>query len=218
MAESDPLPRGAKRERLFAALAASQADLFVGRPVTAYRMAATAQCTPQHAYDFAKGLEDEGVLAGLKVKDARRFFVKWLAVRARPKFLSFEVPNPRSVLKARQGSDFALTTYAGESLLTHYLAIARWDLYVPAADVMRWASDLTDRAGALRGPGNVRLLAGDPFWCRKDQRLSVSGLQVVSPARLVVDLLAEGGVAREAAERLLSDWRWTTRTRTRKRA
>ena len=94
---------------------------------------------------------------------------------------------------------YALTTYQGENIVQHYLFPSRIDVYIRKEDTER-LHELTTREG-LVGKGNVRFLITDEHIFYKT--LERSGLNVVSPPQLIVDLFEEGGVCVEAAEKLL---------------
>ncbi len=95
---------------------------------------------------------------------------------------------------------YALTTYQAENLVQHYLFPSRIDLYIKKEDMDKWYEALT--ADGLVGKGNLRLLTADEhvfYGAFKRQNLTV-----VSIPQLIVDLLQEGGVCTEAAEKLVS--------------
>ncbi|MDR0372383.1 MAG: hypothetical protein LBI79_02295 [Nitrososphaerota archaeon] len=95
---------------------------------------------------------------------------------------------------------YTLTTYQAENLVQHYLFPTRIDLYIKRDDVTKWHEELT--TDGLVGKGNLRLLIADEhifYGAFKRQNLTV-----VSIAQLIVDLLQEGGVCIEAAEKLIN--------------
>ena len=107
--------------------------------------------------------------------------------------------NPLDLIQ-ETNLQYALTTYQAENLVQHYLFPSRIDLYIKREDADKWHEELT--VEGLVGKGNLRLLIADEhvfFGAFKRQNLTV-----VSIPQLIVDLLAEGGVCTEAAEKLIN--------------
>ena len=77
----------------------------------------------------------------------------------------------------------------------------------------------------MRGPGNVRLLVGDPWIAGNafedgtpvEPAVGRDPLKWVCDPRLVVDLFVEGSVGVEAAELIMKRRGWGERTRTQRR-
>ncbi|MCX8181732.1 MAG: hypothetical protein N3D12_01310 [Candidatus Methanomethyliaceae archaeon] len=94
---------------------------------------------------------------------------------------------------------YALTTYQAENIVQRYLFPSRTDIYINKEDLEKWHQLIT--TDGLVGKGNLRLLISDAhvfygsFQCQ--------GLTIVCIPQLIVDLLEEGGVCTEAAERLI---------------
>jgi hypothetical protein len=104
-----------------------------------------------------------------------------------------------TALLANTNLRYALTTYQAENLVQRYLFPSYIDLYIERKDTEKWHSLLT--AEGLVGKGNIRLLNADPhvFY----ESFKRQNLTVVCIPQLIVDLLEEGGVCTEAAEKLL---------------
>ena len=106
--------------------------------------------------------------------------------------------NPINLIKKAK-LPHSLTTYQAENLVQQYLFLSRTDLYVKTEDVDEWHKLVTKEG--LVGKGNLRVLIADShvfYGSFKRQ-----GLTVVCIPQLIVDLLEEGGVCTEAAEKLL---------------
>jgi hypothetical protein len=94
---------------------------------------------------------------------------------------------------------YALTTYSAENLVQGYLFPSRVDFYIDPADLKKWHLLLSEKG--LVGKGNVRILMTDNHVFYNS--FVKNGLMIVSMPQLIVDLLVEGVVAVEAAEKLL---------------
>ncbi len=123
----------------------------------------------------------------------------WLKIKTKPEKKDYMHKNPIDLIQAVK-LPYALTTYQGENLVQHYLFPSRIDLYIKKEDMDKWHEELT--VEGLVGKGNLRLLMADEhvfYGAFKRQDLTV-----VSIPQLIVDLLEEGGVCTEAAEKLIS--------------
>jgi len=107
--------------------------------------------------------------------------------------------NPLNLIQ-KTNLPYALTTYQAENLVQHYLFPSRIDLHIKKQDADKWHEELT--AEGLVGKGNLRLLTADTHIFHGASKRQ--GLTVVSAPQLIVDLLQEGGVCIEAAEKLLN--------------
>ena len=163
-----------------------------------YRVAKNAGCSFSWLHEFLGKLEVLGLVSGTKVKDYVDLLKYWQRVKIRPIKKEYMHKDILSLLK-EQRLQYALTTYQGENLVQHYLFPSRIDIYIREEDAERW-HELITREG-LVGKGNVRLLITDEHIFFKT--LKQSGLNVVSPPQLIVDLFEEGGVCVEAAEKLI---------------
>jgi hypothetical protein len=212
---------GRIRERIISLL------LGAGRaaPRTAYEVARAAGCTTSYAYAYVSKLEAEGLVRGTAVARPRDLLEHWKTIRERPRPIDFFVPNQVALLVPAPPLPYAASTYLAESRRYHYLLPVRWDLYIREADLADWAASCQDRGG-LRGPGNVRLLVGDPWVAENsfeegttvDPGVGRDPLKWVGDPRLVLDLLVEGSVCVEAAELIMKRRGWGGRTRTPRRS
>jgi len=166
--------------------------------LTKYKVAKEAGCGFPWVHEFLSKLEALGLIKGTKVTDYVGLVTYWLEVRTKPDKREYMHKSPLDLLK-RTRLSYALTTYQAENMVQHYLFPSRTDLYIRAEDTQQWHENLA-RDG-LVGKGNVRLLISDDhvFYGSFEQQ----GLKIVSLPQLIVDLLDEGGVCVEAAEKLL---------------
>jgi len=210
---------GRLRERILSLLLESKG------PRTAYDLAKAAGATLAYGYAYVGKLEAEGFLEGTKVVRPAELIDYWQSIREKPRVIEFFVPNPVGLLVPTPKAPYASTTYLAESRLHHYLMPVRWDLYVREVDVEDWMT-ACKHLGGLRGPGNLRLLVGDP-WIPENPFETRHGfapstgtdpLKWVGDPRLVLDLRTEGALCVEAAELIMKSRGWTRRTRMRKRS
>jgi DNA-binding Lrp family transcriptional regulator len=211
---------GRIRERIISLLLAAGR----GHPRTAYAIAKAAGCTAPYAYAYIGKLESEGLLRRTAVVRPRALIEQWRAIRERPPTIDFFVPNQVALLVPAPPMPYAASTYLAESRRYHYLVPVRWDLYIREADLADWAA-ACQNLGGLRGPGNVRLLVGDPWIAENsfeegttvDPGVGRDPLKWVGDPRLVLDLLVEGSVCVEAAELIMKRRGWGGRTQMPKR-
>ena len=196
-----------------------------GQSRTAYEIARLARCTPAYAYAYAKKLQNKRFVRGTTVVRPRELIEYWMTIREKPRAIDYFVPDPVRLLAPTPPRRYASTTYLAESRMYHYLVPVRWDLYIRGADEVEWAAACRS-LGALRGPGNVRLLVGDPWIVENasenktplDPALGAESLKWVGDPRLVLDLLVEGSVGVEAAELIMERRGWGQRTRMQRRS
>lgn len=196
-----PPQRGLQRERLLRSLLERQGEAF-----SPYDLASTADVTPQWAYKWVRGLEQRGLLEGTRVRNYEGLWSYWRRYHAPPVHREYRMRDPEDFLRTKNAAPYGLTTYVGEMLRYHYLAPARWDLYIDPAALKPWDLRLRTDGDALVGPGNVRLLLHDARLTEESR--PVDGLRVVPDALLVLDLLNEGGPCVEAAERIKERRGW----------
>ncbi len=171
--------------------------------LTKYRLAKKAECSFSWLHEFLGKLEELGLVKDTHVKDYSGLVNYWLSIKIQPEKQDYMCKDPVSLLKEAE-LKYALTTYHAENLVQHYLFPSRIDLYIKAEDTEKWHNLIL--AGGLVGKGNMRLLITDShvfYNSFKRQDLSI-----VSVPQLIVDLLEEGGVCTEAAEKLLEK-RWS---------
>lgn len=163
-----------------------------------YMVAKKAGASFAWAHEFLGKLESGNLVVGTKVMDYRGLVNYWRGVRIEPDRREYMHKEPLKLLR-KAGLAYALTTYHAESLVQHYLFPSRTDVYVKESDAGRWHQMMSGEG--LVGKGNVRLLVADEHVFFNSSKRN--GLSVVSLPQLIVDLLAEGGVCVEAAEKLL---------------
>ena len=166
--------------------------------LTMYKVAKEAWCSFSWVHEFLVKLETMELVKGTKVRDYEGFVEYWLKVKTKPSRREYMHRDPLSLLR-RTRLQYALTTYQGENLVQRYLFPSRIDFYIREKDAEQWREFIVE--DGLVGKGNVRLLLADchVFYGSFERQ----GLKVVSLPQLIVDLLDEGGVCVEAAEKLL---------------
>jgi len=186
-------PRGTLRERII--------RILLNEPtgkLTMYRIAKEAQCTFPWVHEFLQKLQVKGLVQKTTVKDYNGLIKYWLEVKTKPEKIEYMHNDPLSMLRTT-GLLYALTTYQAENLVQHYLFPSRTDLYIKREDEDQWHHLITQEG--LVGKGNLRLLIADnQVFYRSIERRE---LKIVSLPQLIVDLLEEGGVCTEAAQKLL---------------
>lgn len=198
-------PKGTQRENLLRVLLSNQSG-----SLNQYSLAKGAGCSYPYAIEFLKKLGKEGFVEIRKGKGRRAsnmIFAKkhsallrhWGKIHKKPKYFEFSIQRPERVLK-RANLRYALTTYWAENQVQKYLFPFRMDVYVDRNDFEKWKELLTKEG--LVGRGNLRVLLADQAVFYKSE--VVKGFPIVCMPQLIVDLLAEGGVAAEAAEKLIA--------------
>jgi hypothetical protein len=162
------------------------------RPKTKYGMAQTANCTPSWVIMLTKELEKKGALKGLKVIDTKKIFdefTKSFPKNGKREAREYSVQNQASLFEwlKKNPNEYALTTYAAENQLQHYLFLHKIELYVNENDWEKWHNELSEKG--TYGGGNVKI---------------IKGLWTVNTAQLLYDLYKETGPAAEAADMLLA--------------
>jgi hypothetical protein len=185
--------RGLLRERIIRALLVEPQG-----SLTKYKIAQKAGCSFPWVHEFLGKLETLRLVKGTLVTDYTGLLKYWLQVKIKPEKKEYMHKDPINLIRKVQ-FQYALTTYQAENLVQHYLFPSRTDLYIKPDDANEWHKLLITEG--LVGKGNVRLLITDPhvfYGSFKQQNLTV-----VCIPQLIVDLLEEGGVCTEAAEKLL---------------
>lgn len=166
--------------------------------LTMYRIAKEADCTFPWVHEFLQKLQTKELVEKTTVKDYNGLIKYWLEVKTKPEKTEYMHKNPLSLL-IKSRLQYALTTYQAENLVQHYLFPSRTDLYIKREDKDQWHQLITKEG--LVGKGNLRLLITDNHvFYRSTERRE---LKIVSLPQLTVDLLEEGGVCTEAAQKLL---------------
>jgi len=181
--------RGTLRERIIRTLLVEP-----NGTLTKYKLAKTAQSSFSWTHEFLNKLQAQKLVKGTQVTTYAGLINYWLQIKINPEKRDYMHKNPLNLIQKTN-----LTTYQAENLVQHYLFPSRIDLYIKKEDADKWHEELT--AEGLVGKGNLRLLIADEHvfygaFIRQD-------LMVVSIPQLIVDLLQEGGVCTEAAEKLI---------------
>ncbi len=185
--------RGLVRERVLRILLNNPSG-----DLTKYRVAKESEGTYPWIHELLEKLEKNGVIKGTKVKDYKKLIALWQKWQVRPNRKEYMLRNPIDVLRKIK-LQYALTSYQAENIVQNYLFPSRVDFYINPKEKDEWHRILS-REG-LVGKGNTRVLIGDEhvFYGSFEK----NGFTVVSLPQLIVDLLNEGGVCVEAAEKLL---------------
>lgn len=185
--------KGKKRERIIRVLLTHP-----DQTLTKYRIAKEAECSHVWVLKYLHKLEQRNLVTGTDITDVKGLFLYWLEINTIPVSRQYNVQNPLDLLDNTE-LHYALTTYYAENLVHDYLFPSRVDIYIEKNDLPRWHTMLTERG--LAGKGNVRLLGDDHhvFYATK----TVQGYRTVSIPQLILDLLREEGVAKEAAYMLM---------------
>jgi hypothetical protein len=133
-----------------------------------------------------------------KVIDYTKLIYYWKGCKVTPAKREYMVRNPLEILHNTK-LDYALTTYQAENLVQNYLFPSRVDFYIKPNDKEKWHRLLSKEG--LVGKGNTRMLILDDHAFYGS--FKTKGLNLVSVPQIIVDLLTEGGVCVEAAEKLL---------------
>lgn len=166
--------------------------------LTKYKLAKKAESSFPWTHELLNKLEALKLVKGTTVTDYAGILNYWLQVKTKPEKKDYMHKDPTKLIQKIE-LPYALTTYQAENLVQHYLFPSRTDLYIKTEDAEKWHNKLT--AEGLVGKGNLRILIADAhvfYGAFKRQ-----GLTVVSIPQLIIDLLEEGGVCTEAAEKLI---------------
>jgi hypothetical protein len=143
---------------------------------------------------------------GVEVTDPVKVFEWWADNRTEPEAKTFHVPDPGRTAEEflnEMGIDHAVTTYYAEDALQGHLYPRRLDTYVREDELARAQEAVVELGGSLGGT-NFRLLTGDDSVI--DEAVVGPGSREILYAPLpqvIVDLINEGGSAREAADLLI---------------
>jgi hypothetical protein len=185
--------RGIKRERILRVLLTEPQG-----SLTKYQLAKKAECSFPWTHEFLGKLEAADLADGTRVTAYPDLLKYWLHVKTAPEKQEYMHRAPITLIKQAK-LPYALTTYQAENLVQKYLFPSRTDVYIKQEDAEEWHQLVTKEG--LVGKGNLRTLITDPHVFYGS--LKRQGLTVVGLPQLIVDLLEEGGVCTEAAERLL---------------
>jgi hypothetical protein len=185
--------RGFKRERLLRVLCTHP-----GGDLTKRALAQEAETSDGWTVTFTNQLEDEGLIEGTTVRDARGLYEYWREHRIQPSELTVALQSPLDVIQ-ESGLDHAFTTSRAENAHQGFLFVSNTAVYVAPDDIEAWLSLVEERG--LIGGGNTEFRVTDSHVFYGAE--TVKGLRTVSVPQLIVDLLDEGGPCVEAAERLI---------------
>jgi hypothetical protein len=186
--------RGILRERIIRTLLVEP-----NGTLTKYKLAKIAKASFPWTHEFLNKLQALKLVKGTQVTNYAELLNYWLPIKTKPEKKDYMHKNPISLIQ-ETNLPYALTTYQAENLVQHYLFPSRTDLYIKKEDAGKWHEELT--VEGLVGKGNLRLLIADEhvfYGAFKRQNLTV-----VSIPQLIVDLLQEGGVCTDAAEKLIN--------------
>jgi hypothetical protein len=163
-----------------------------------YSVAKYADVSYGWAYRILKGLEEEGIIKGHKVKKPRRLFEKWAKRPDTRKYREYHIQDPLRVFKGFK-FDYALTGHFAENLINGYLFPRFYDIYIQQTDALSGHRNLVKNGYV--GKGNVRILLTEDhvFF----ERRTVDGWPMISIQQLIVDLIREGAECVEAADILI---------------
>ena len=185
--------RGVKRERIIRVL--------MNEPegnLTKYRVSKLAESSIGWTMEYLKELEADKFTKATKVLKPVELLNRWFSITQAPRHYDFFVQSPREFFSGIK-LDYALTTYAAENLLNHYLFPSRTDFYIRKEDLPGWQASISKNG--LVGKGNLRLLIYDEH-CMYGKK-KIDGLWVASVPQVLIDLRGEGGVCLEAYERMV---------------
>jgi hypothetical protein len=188
-----PVMHGIKRERIIRVLL-NQPD----GSLTKWKLSKYSETAKSWVIDYLRILENERLIKGTKVLKKEKLLDHWFSIVQSPVHYDFFVQSPMEFLQ-EVGLDYAITTYAAENLLNHYLFPSRTDVYIKEEELSLWKSNIS--AKGLVGKGNLRLLVYDDhtMYARK----KIDGLWVASLPQVLIDLRREGGVCMEAYEMMV---------------
>jgi len=167
--------------------------------LTKYKLAKMAETSFSWTHEFLNKLQTQKLIQDTQVTNYLGLIKYWLQIKTKPEKKEYMHKNALDLIQTSK-LPYALTTYRAENLVQHYLFPSRIDLYIKRDDLNKWHEEVTTEG--LVGRGNLRLLIADEhvfYGAFKRQNLTV-----VSIPQLIVDLLQEGGVCTEAAEKLIN--------------
>ena len=185
--------RGQVRERIFRVLLTHKNE-----KLTKYRIAKEAKANIAWVIKTLRKLEKDGIVHVTAVKNYEKLVLLWGNLKTKPETREYMIRDPLEAIR-KAGMKYALTTYSADSLVQKYLFPTRTDFYIKPDDLKKWHKLLSEKG--LVGKGNVRMLMSDEHVFYKS--FTREGLTVVSIPQLIVDLMAEGAAAAEAAEMLV---------------
>jgi hypothetical protein len=171
----------------------------IDKDLTKYRIAKLSHGNISWIIETLRKLEADNILENTKVKDFNKLIILWQKLQIEPLFKrDYMLRNPLKLIKDTK-LQYAFTTYQAENLLQNHLFPSRIDFYINLNDIWKWNNILAKEG--LVGKGNIRVLSTDDhvFY----DSFEIKGYRLVSIPQLIVDLLNEGGVCIEAANKLI---------------
>jgi len=189
--------KGEKRERIL--------RILLDNPdgnLTAYAVHIEAECSQPWALNYLKKLEKMNLIKNTKVIDAYNLFEYWIKIRSPIRYSEYHLKKePLSIIEESK-LKYALTTYQADRIIHNYLFPTRTDFYIMKKDLNLWHKILL--SNGLVGKGNTRILIADQHIIKNS--IKRKGYSLVPKSQLICDLLMEGGVAIDAANRLIRKW------------
>lgn len=207
---------GQARERILRYLLGMSAlnvplpEAYRGPVRSLYAFAKRTDVTFSWVHKVVKDLEArKWVVVTDRIEVLRPFdvFEWWEDFRTPPERAGFHVKDPRATSTAlrEHGVPNALSTYYAENAYQGFLFARRGDAYVRKEHLVRAKQILVGELDAQIGGTNFRLATSDDHLL--DETVTVGPSSIASTyapfPQVVVDLIAEGGSAREAAEMLI---------------
>lgn len=185
--------RGMKTERILRVLL----DYPEGE-LTRYRIAKEANVTEAWCHELLNRYESNSWINDTTVQDARPLFDAWLDARISPTTVDVSLQNPVETI-TDTGFRHVFTTTTAENKTQGYLFPTTTDVYIDPMDSQTWLRFIQENA--LIGGGNTQIRVTDEHVFYNSRQ--IMGVDLVSEPQLVIDLLAQGGPAVEAAENLI---------------
>lgn len=173
--------------------------------LTKYRIAKLSNCSPSWVYMFLKDLKNKKLITDSKI-EYKEIFEYWLSIHKQSKFREYMIKDPLQILGDVK-LEYVMTTYLAENILQSYLFPLRYDFYIKSQDLEKWHLMLTGKG--FYGKGNVRLLIAEDdsvFYNKGKFQLKIADnkqFYMASLPQVIIDLLAEGGPAKEAGYMLI---------------
>lgn len=170
--------------------------------LTKYRLAKKTETNISWVISFLRKLEQKKLTKNTKVLKFNQLIDYYLSFETKITYFEFYLTQPLNYLKEVK-SDYALTTYSAENLVSHHLFPSRIDVYIKREDLEKWKKELFKKG--LIGKGNLRLIvAHDNYLFKFVQK--IKNLILVSVPILMIDLKREGGVCLQAYEYLVKKY------------
>lgn len=178
-------------------------------PASMNALAKNADASFAWVHEVVTDLSERGWVkteGAVEITDAVSFFDWWGQNRTKPTAHRFHVPDPAETaeqLLHEHGIDHAITTYFAENAIQGHLFPRRLDTYVRGEDLEHAREAVLELGGSVGGT-TLRLLTGDDSVV--DEAVVGRGpaeLLYAPLPQVIVDLITEGGSAREAADLLI---------------